>query len=196
MPLPRFFLFHAALSLGGALTLAGQATATPNGAEPQGSTPSLAPVRKAASPERPAPSRASGQAANPSRKPQSAAHGLDAEPRAAASAEQLRAAERVMYGRYQCEEGQQVRVSAPALHPGYVSLEHGARRYWMRPLQSSSGAIRLEGLTGETLVVQIASKSMLLNVKTGQRILDGCVRVEAETTLQGDGPANPAPTRP
>ena len=36
----------------------------------------------------------------------------------------------------------------------------------MKPVLSSTGAIRLEDVRGETLMVQIASKSMLLNVKT------------------------------
>jgi hypothetical protein len=45
----------------------------------------------------------------------------------------------------------------------------------MKPVESQTGAIRLEDVKGETLVVQIAAKSMLLNVKTGQRLLDGCV---------------------
>jgi hypothetical protein len=40
---------------------------------------------------------------------------------------------------------------------------------------SSTGAVRLEDVRGEALMVQIAAKSMLLNVKTGQRIVDACV---------------------
>lgn len=38
-----------------------------------------------------------------------------------------------------------------------------------------TGAVRLEDVLDETLMVQIASKSMLLNVKTGRRIVDECV---------------------
>jgi dihydropteroate synthase len=45
----------------------------------------------------------------------------------------------------------------------------------MKPVQSSTGAIRLEDVTGETLLVQISNKSMLLNVKTGHRVVDDCV---------------------
>ena len=45
----------------------------------------------------------------------------------------------------------------------------------MKPVLSSTGAIRLEDVRGETLMVQIASKSMLLNVKTAQRIVDDCI---------------------
>ena len=40
---------------------------------------------------------------------------------------------------------------------------------------SSTGAIRLEDVRGETLMVQIASKSMLLNTMTARRIVDECI---------------------
>jgi hypothetical protein len=45
----------------------------------------------------------------------------------------------------------------------------------MKPVLSSTGAVRLEDVKGTTLMVQIASKSMLLNVKTGTRLVDECV---------------------
>ena len=45
----------------------------------------------------------------------------------------------------------------------------------MKPVLSATGAIRLEDVHGETLMVQISSKSMLLNVKTAHRIVDDCI---------------------
>jgi hypothetical protein len=106
-------------------------------------------------------------------KPAAAAK-ASAEP-AAASPAQLAAAERVFYGTYRCEFDKSVEVSTLPKHPGYAELRFGKSVYMMKPVQSETGAIRLEDVKGETLVVQIASKSMLLNVKTGQRLLDGCV---------------------
>jgi len=97
-----------------------------------------------------------------------------AEP-AAASPAQLAAAERVYYGTYNCELDKTVQVSTLPKFPGYAELRFGKSVYVMKPVESTTGAIRLEDVRGETLVVQIAAKSMLLNVKTGQRILDGCV---------------------
>ena len=97
-----------------------------------------------------------------------------AEP-AAASPAQLAAAERVYYGTYNCELDKTVQVSTLPKFPGYAELRFGKSVYMMKPVESTTGAIRLEDVRGETLVVQIAAKSMLLNVKTGQRILDGCV---------------------
>ncbi len=94
---------------------------------------------------------------------------------AAASPEQLAAADRVFYGTYACEFGKSVQVSTLPKFPGYAELRFGKSVYMMKPVASETGAIRLEDVKGETLVVQIAAKSMLLNVKTGQRLLDGCV---------------------
>ena len=97
-----------------------------------------------------------------------------AEPEAASPA-QLAAAERVYYGTYACEFDKTVQVSTLPKYPGYAELRFGKSVYIMKPVESTTGAIRLEDVKGETLVVQIAAKSMLLNVKTGQRLLDGCV---------------------
>jgi hypothetical protein len=97
-----------------------------------------------------------------------------AEPEAASPA-QLAAAERVFYGTYACEFDKTVQVSTLPKYPGYAELRFGKSVYVMKPVESTTGAIRLEDVKGETLVVQIAAKSMLLNVKTGQRLLDGCV---------------------
>lgn len=94
---------------------------------------------------------------------------------AAATPAQLAAAERVFYGTYLCEFDKSVQVSTLAKFPGYAELRFGKSVYVMKPVASDTGAIRLEDVKGETLVIQIANKSMLLNVKSGQRLLDGCV---------------------
>ena len=92
-----------------------------------------------------------------------------------ASDEQRSAAERVYYGEYQCEFKQTVYIKPSEQHPAYVDLRFAKSSYLMRPVHSSTGAIRLEDVKGQTLMVQIASKSMLLNVKAGNRLVDECV---------------------
>jgi len=92
-----------------------------------------------------------------------------------ASEEQIAAAERVFLGDYQCEFKQMVHIKPSEKHPSYVDLKFGSSAYLMKPVLSTTGAIRLEDVRGQTLMVQIASKSMLMNVKTGTRLLDGCV---------------------
>jgi len=94
---------------------------------------------------------------------------------AEASKEQLDAAEKVYYGLYECEFDQKVDISINSKYPGWVDVKHAKAVYMMKPVVSSTGAVRLEDLKGEALMVQIASKSMLLNTKTGTRIVDACV---------------------
>ena len=96
-------------------------------------------------------------------------------PSGAASPEQIDASERVFYGAYECEFNQTIDITRNTPFPAYVNVKHGKATYLMKPVLSSTGAIRLEDIRGQTLMVQIASKSMLLNVKTGQRLVDDCV---------------------
>ena len=92
-----------------------------------------------------------------------------------AQPDQVKAAELVFYGPYDCEFQQIVNITQSPKYSAYVDVKHGAKGWLMKPVLSSTGAIRLEDVRGETLMVQIASKSMLLNVRTGQRIVDDCV---------------------
>ena len=92
-----------------------------------------------------------------------------------ASADQIDAAGQVFYGVYECEFKQTVEIVANLRHPSYVDVKHGKAEYLMKPVLSSTGAVRLEDVRGATLMVQISSKSMLLNVKTGHREVDDCI---------------------
>ena len=96
-------------------------------------------------------------------------------PIAEAGPEQQQAAEQVFYGPYQCEFNQTVEVEKSPKHASYVDVKAGKSSWLMKPVLSSTGAIRLEDVKGGALMVQIASKSMLLNTKTAQRIVDDCV---------------------
>ena len=92
-----------------------------------------------------------------------------------AAPEQIDAAERVYYGAYECEFNQTVDIEKSPKHPAYVNVKHAKSAWLMKPVLSSTGAVRLEDVKGETLMVQIASKSMLLNVKTAHRLVDDCI---------------------
>ncbi len=89
--------------------------------------------------------------------------------------EQVKAAEMVYYGKYDCEFNQTVDIAQSPKHPAYVTVKHNKGEWLMKPVLSSTGAIRLEDVRGETLMVQIATKSMLLNTMTAHRIVDDCV---------------------
>ena len=96
-------------------------------------------------------------------------------PIADASPDQVKAADLVFYGLHDCEFQQTVNVTQSIKHPAYVDVKSGKSTWLMKPVLSSTGALRLEDVRGETLMVQIASKSMLLNVKSAQRIVDECL---------------------
>jgi len=92
-----------------------------------------------------------------------------------ADAEQLEAAKLAYMGDYECELKQSIKIEPSAKKEGYVDVHHLKQVYVMKPVRSSTGALRLEDVTGRTLMIQIANKSMLLDVKIGQRIVDDCV---------------------
>jgi len=94
---------------------------------------------------------------------------------AAASPEQMEAAGRTLLGAYECEFNQTISVAMNEKSPGYVNIHHQKAVFTMKPVQSSTGALRLEDVTGKTLWIQIANKSMLMDQKAGRRIVDGCV---------------------
>ena len=94
---------------------------------------------------------------------------------AEASPEQLDAAERTHFGTYACEFNQSIDVGMNPKTPGYVDVKYQKDTYTMKPVQSSTGALRLEDVKGKTLLLQIANKSMLMDVKAGHRIVDACV---------------------
>ena len=92
-----------------------------------------------------------------------------------ASPDQVKAAELVFYGSYDCEFNQNVSVVQSTKYPAYADVKFGHTSWLMKPVLSSTGAIRLEDVHGQTLMVQIAAKSMLLDVKAGKRLVDDCV---------------------
>ena len=92
-----------------------------------------------------------------------------------ATPDQVKAAELVFYGAYDCEFNQNVSVVQSPKYPAYADVKFGHGTWLMKPVLSSTGAIRLEDVHGQTLMVQIASKSMLLDVKAGKRLVDECV---------------------
>lgn len=93
----------------------------------------------------------------------------------AAGPDQLQAAERTHLGAYQCEFAQTLDVSMNTSAPGYVDVKHQKQVWTMKPVLSSTGALRLEDVKGATLLLQIANKSMLMDQKAGRRVVDGCI---------------------
>lgn len=93
----------------------------------------------------------------------------------AASPEQVDAATRVYVGRSDCELGQHVQVVPDPDHPAYFRVTLATQTWVVKPVLSSTGALRLEDVRGQALMLQIADKSMLMNTALGYRIADNCV---------------------
>ena len=110
--------------------------------------------------------------------------------------EQVKAAEMVYYGKYECEFNQTVDIEQSPKYSAYVTVRHNKGEWLMKPVLSSTGAIRLEDVKGETLMVQIASKSMLLNTVTARRIVDDCIspkqREQIEAAKAAKAASNPS----
>jgi hypothetical protein len=94
---------------------------------------------------------------------------------APADSTQMEAAERTFLGVYSCELDQSIDVGMNAKAPGYVDVSFKKKTYTMKPILSSTGALRLEDVKGGMLLIQIANKSMMMDTKAGQRVVDGCV---------------------
>ncbi|MBQ0958840.1 hypothetical protein KAK06_07700 [Ideonella sp. 4Y11] len=95
-------------------------------------------------------------------------------PLPAATGEQNAAAAMTLFGDYGCEFNQTVKVAMNPKYDGYIDVSFGKRQWTMKPILSSTGALRLEDVKGQTLMLQIAHKSMLMDVKIGQRLVDEC----------------------
>ena len=110
-----------------------------------------------------------------------------------ASPEQLDAVDRVLLGTYACEFGKNIQVAKDVVNAGYITLKLAKESWVMKPVLSSTGAIRLEDVKGQTLLLQILTKSMLMNVKAGKRVVDGCVH-DTQRAAEEHLRANPQPS--
>ena len=92
-------------------------------------------------------------------------------------------ATRVLTGDAQCEFNQHVSVAAIAGKPGHFAVGFKNATYTMVPEATTTGAVRLEDKKAGVVWVQIPSKSMLLNSKIGQRMIDACTVSQQRTSL-------------
>lgn len=114
-------------------------------------------------------------------------------PLAEAGPEQLAAAQQAYMGHYDCEFKQSVDITPNAKHAGYLDVAFLKQVFTMKPVLSSTGALRLEDVTGRTLMVQIANKSMLLDVNAGRRMVDECIHPQQRAAIEAARAASAAP---
>jgi hypothetical protein len=92
-----------------------------------------------------------------------------------APGEQLAAAAMAYFGNYECEFDEKVSIDVNRKFDGYLDVVHRKNTWIMKPVLSQTGALRLEDVRGRMLMLQIANKSMLMDTKIGQRVVDNCV---------------------
>ena len=83
-------------------------------------------------------------------------------------------AQQIHQGLLPCEMGASVRVEADAARPGFFNVQGKGFRYRMYPVQTSTGALRLEDKKAGAVWLQLANKSMLMDQKKGRRMADEC----------------------
>jgi hypothetical protein len=104
---------------------------------------------------------------------------------------QAAAASMVHYGHYACEFNQSVETTMNPKYDGYIDVSFGKQKWTMKPVLSSTGALRLEDVKGQALMIQIAYKSMLMDVVAGHRLVDECVhehQAAAKKAAEGQAP--------
>ena len=106
--------------------------------------------------------------------------------------QELSIAERVHVGHLPCELGASVRLTADANLPGYFNLQGKGYKYRMRPVTTSTGAIRLEDEKAGAVWLQLANKSMLMDQKNGRRLADECAHPD-QVAMANEMKLNPPP---
>jgi hypothetical protein len=106
---------------------------------------------------------------------------------AAATSEQLDAANIAHLGDYDCEFDQKVTLEPYAKAAGYIEMKNKSQAWVMKPVLSSTGALRLEDVRGRMLMIQIANKSMVMDTQIGQRLVDGCVHEKQRAFIATQG---------
>ena len=84
-------------------------------------------------------------------------------------------AQNVYMGRLPCELGAFVSVTADANAAGYFDVQTKTQKFRMVPVETTTGAVRLEDRRTGAVWLQLANKSMLMNQKIGQRLADECM---------------------
>jgi hypothetical protein len=97
------------------------------------------------------------------------------------SSDQLSTADRVLLGQSRCEFNQSVNVAAVPNQKGWFNVEYKGQSYLMAPEHTTTGAVRLEDKKSGMMWLQIANKSMLMNSKIGQRMVDNCIHPKQAT---------------
>jgi hypothetical protein len=77
-------------------------------------------------------------------------------------------------GHMVCELGNSVTITQDPQQPTRFIVQMKKATYYMTPVETSTGAVRLEDAQAGAMWLQLPHKSMLMNSKLGQRMADEC----------------------
>ena len=115
---------------------------------------------------------------------------IDSDPNVVLTETDLAVAQRVHTGRIQCELGADVTVTPDPNKPGFFTVSTKGARFRMHPVESRTGAIRLEDGKAGAMWLQLGNKSMLMNQKQGIRMADEC-QGDAQVVFSNEMKKNP-----
>ena len=95
----------------------------------------------------------------------------------------LAVARQVYVGDIPCELGTKVTLR-PLRREGFFLVTVGRNRFRMHPVESRTGAIRLEDPVRGAMWLQLGNKSMLMSQKLGQRLADECQSPDQATLAE------------
>ena len=104
----------------------------------------------------------------------------------------LEVARKIYVGDIPCELGATVKIT-PLRREGFFLVSTGRNRFRMHPVESRTGAIRLEDPKRGAMWLQLGNKSMLMSQKLGQRLADECMN-PAQHAVNEALKKNPAPS--
>jgi len=118
---------------------------------------------------------------------------IDEDVHAKLTPEDIEIAKRVYVGLIPCELGASVTITPNEKRPGFFLVQTGKTRFSMHPVESRTGAIRLEDSRAGAMWLQLGNKSMLMSQTLGQRLADECMS-PAQVTFADELKKNPLPS--
>jgi hypothetical protein len=117
---------------------------------------------------------------------------IDDDPAVKLTPADLEVAKKVFTGDIPCELGATVHIT-PHKREGFFIVRAGIQRFRMHPVESKTGAIRLEDPRAEAMWLQLGNKSMLMSQKMGRRLADECMS-PAQAAMAEALKKNPMPS--
>jgi hypothetical protein len=135
---------------------------------------SPAPATPAAKPAAKPAKKSAGKLAPSAQKAVEQAVPVDDDPAVTLTPADLEVAKRIFVGDIPCELGATVHIT-PHKREGFFIVRAGIQRFRMHPVESRTGAIRLEDPRAGAMWLQLGNKSMLMSQKMGRRLADDCM---------------------